>query len=320
LCPSAYKKSQGLNYQNPHAGQQPLWSAKSIGDILQNRMYVGDMVQGKQRVKSYKIHTQEQVPAKEWFIVKNTHQPIIARDLFESVQELLKRDTRTAPQQKKLYLFSGFLRCADCGKALARSEVKGTVYYFCRTYKNQSKTACTKHSLKHERLEAAVLYAIQQHIYAAVNYSKISEELSAAPLQKSRSLRLDILAETKEKELAKIRRYKQTAYQDWKDGEITQSDYRQMSEDYEQQIQAVKTVLDNLTAERAGLANGMDTENPFLVSFRKFENIVKLTRDVVIELVDQIKVHENSNVSIKLKFPDEIRRIMAYIEIKTDAV
>jgi len=74
-------------------------------------------------------------------------------------------------------------------------------------------------------------------------------------------------------ELAKIMRYKQAVWQDWKDGEITHSDHRHMSEDYERQIQAIKAVLDNLTAERAELENGIDTENPFLVAFRKHENI-----------------------------------------------
>ena len=112
-------------------------------------------------------------------------------------------------------------------------------------------------------------------------------------------------------------RYKQSIYQDWKDGEITHTDYRHMSEDYERQMQAIKTVLDNLTAEQAELENGIDTENPFLVTFKKFENIDKLTREVLIELVEQIKVHENGNISVKFKFADELRRIMEYIEINT---
>ncbi len=319
LCPSEYKKSKGLNYQNPHAEAKPLWSAKTINDILKNRLYVGDMVQGRQRVKSYKIHTQEQVPQSEWYIVENTHEPIIDRAIFEKVQQLLKRDTRTAPQQKTLYLFSGFLRCADCGKAMARSKVKGTVYYFCRTYKDQSKTACTKHSIKHNRLEMAVLYAIQQQIYLAVHYSDTIAQINTTPLQKSQSIRLGSLIEAKERECSKIMRYKQSIYQDWKDGEITHSDYRNMSEDYERQISAVNTVLDNLTAERAELENGIDTENPFLVAFSKYENIDKMTREVMIELVDHIKVHENGNISVKFKFADELRRIMEYIEINTQS-
>lgn len=319
LCPSEYKKSKGLNYQNPNSDKKPLWSAKTVGDILKNRLYAGDMVQGRQRVKSYKIHTQEQVPESEWYIVENTHEPIIDRAVFEKVQSLLKRDTRTAPQEKKLYLFSGFLRCADCGKAMSRSQVKGTVYYFCRTYKDQSKAACTKHAVKHNRLEAAVLYAIQQQVYLAVCYSAMIAHINTLPLQKSQSIRLTALIEAKEKERAKIMRYKQSIYQDWKDGEITHSDYRHMSEDYERQISAINTVLDNLTAERAELQNGIDTENPFLATFRKYENIDKLTREVLIGLVELIKVHENGNISVKFKFADELRRIMEYIEINTQA-
>ncbi|KAB1437977.1 recombinase [Tissierella sp. P1] len=319
LCPSEYKKSKGLNYQNPSGSERPLWSSKTVSDILKNRLYVGDMVQGRQRVKSYKIHTQEQVPENEWYIVENTHEPIIERPIFEKVQELLKRDTRTAPQKKKLYLFSGFLRCADCGKAMSRSQVKGTVYYFCRTYKDQSKTACTKHSVKHNRLEAAVLYAIQQQVYLAVHYANTLEYISTAPLQKSQSIRIEALIDAKEKERSKIMRYKQSIYQDWKDGEITHSDYRHMSEDYERQIAALGEVLKNLHAEREELQNGITAESPCLVVFKKFENIDKLTREVLVELVDHIKVHENGNISVKFKFADELRRIMEYIEINTQS-
>jgi DNA invertase Pin-like site-specific DNA recombinase len=319
LCPSEYKKSKGLNYQNPSGSERPLWGAKTISDILKNRLYIGDMVQGRQRVKSYKIHTQEQVPENEWYIVENTHEPIIERPIFEKVQELLKRDTRTAPQKKKLYLFSGFLRCADCGKAMSRSRVKGTVYYFCRTYKDQSKTACTKHSIKHNRLEAAVLYAIQQQVYLAVHYANTLEYISTAPLQKSQSIRIEALIEAKEKERSKIMRYKQSIYQDWKDGEITHSDYRHMSEDYERQIAALGEVLKNLHAEREELQNGITAESPCLVVFKKFETIDRLTREVLIELVDHIKVHENGNISVKFKVADQLRRVMEYIEINTQS-
>ncbi len=319
LCPAEYKRSKGMNYQNPHAEHKPLWSAKTVGDILKNRVYVGDLVQGRQRVKSYKIHKQEQVPQDEWFVVENTHAPIIDRETFDKAKALLKRDTRTAPKQTKLYLFSGFLRCADCGKSMSRSEVKGTVYYLCRTYKDQSKTACTKHSIKHGRLEMAVLYAIQQQVYLAVSFSETISHINAAPLQKSQSARIDGLIAAKEKELAKVMRYKQSIYQDWKDGEITHSDYRHMSEDYERQAAEIKAVLGNLTAELAEIENGIDTENPFLTAFRKYENIDKLTREVLIELVDFIKVHESGNISVRFKFADELRRIMEYIDVNTQS-
>lgn len=90
-------KKQGLKLPKSERFRKPLWSAKTISDILKNRLYIGDMVQGRQRVKSYKTHTQEQVPENEWYIVENTHEPIIERLILDKVQELLKRDTRTAP-------------------------------------------------------------------------------------------------------------------------------------------------------------------------------------------------------------------------------
>ena len=112
-------------------------------------------------------------------------------------------------------------------------------------------------------------------------------------------------------------RYKQSIYQDWKDGEITHNDYDHMSEDYERQIAVINTILDNLTVKREQLQNNVDTEDPFLATFKKFENIDKLTREVLIELVDHIKVHENGSISIKFQFADKLRRVMEYIEINT---
>lgn len=318
LCPAAYKKSKGMKYKNPNVtGGNPLWCAMSVSNLLKNRIYVGDMVQGRYRIKSYKIHVQETVPEDEWFIVENTHKPIISREDFAKVQELLKKDTRTAPKQKTLYLFSGFLRCADCGKAMTRSKVRGNVYYYCRTYKDQSKTACTKHTIKHNHLEQAVLYAVKQQVYIAVSLSEMVSRINTAPLQKSQSIRLNELIASKEKELSKISRYKQSIYQDWKDGEINHKDYRQMKEDYERQIEAISEVIGNLQTEKAEIENGIDVENPFLVAFRKYENINKLTRDILIELVDTIKVYENGNISVRFKFANEYRRVAEYIEVNT---
>ena len=145
------------------------------------------------------------------------------------------------------------------------------------------------------------------------------------PLTKSsqrsgQSFRLDELIATKEKELAKITRYKQSLYQDWKDGEITQQDYRSMKADYERQVAALSDVLERLTAERAELANGVDNEHPALVAFMKYQNIDKLTREALIDLVDHIKVYENGNISVKCKFADEFRKIAEYIEINTSEI
>ena len=321
LCPTAYKQQQGLKYNAPNAQDNPMWSTITIDTILKNRVYVGDMVQGRQRVKSYKIHIQEKVPEEKWFIVENTHEAIIDRETFAKVQRLLKRDTRTAPKSKQLYLFSGFLKCADCGRAMSRIASKGIyVYYQCGTYKSLSKKACTMHSIKSDRLEAGVLFAIQQQVHLAITYSELVARINSAPLKKSKSKRLEDTIAAKEKELAKVMRYKQALYQDWKDGEITRNDYRHMSEDYEQQIEALTRIMQTLTAEQEQLENGVDAESPCLTAFLKYRNIDKLTREILGELIDHIKVYEGGNISVKFKYADEFRRIAEYIELNSPMV
>ena len=321
LCPTASKQQQGLKYNAPNAQGNPMWSTITIDTILKNRVYVGDMVQGRQQVKSYKIHIQEKVPEEEWFIVENTHEAIIDRETFAKVQSLLKRDTRTAPKAKQLYLFSGFLKCADCGRAMSRIASKGIyVYYQCGTYKSLSKKACTMHSIKSDRLEAGVLFAIQQQVHLAITYSELVARINSAPLKKSKSKRLEDTIAAKEKELAKIMRYKQALYQDWKDGEITRNDYRHMSEDYEQQFEALTRIMQTLTAEQEQLENGVDAESPCLTAFLKYRNIDKLTREILGELIDHIKVYEGGNISVKFKYADEFRRIAEYIELNSPMV
>lgn len=306
LCPSAYKRQKGLKYQNPNADMgKGLWSVMTVTGILKNQIYTGYMVQGRYRKKSYKIHVQEAVPEEEWFIVPNTHEPIIKREDFNQVQELLKRDTRTAPNQKSLYLFSGFLRCGDCGKAMTRSKVKNNVYYHCSTYKNQSKRACTKHTIRHRDLEPAVLEVIRQLISAGVCYQEVIQEIDAAPKKESRSDLLKGLIQTKEKELYRITHYKQSLYEDWKDGEITKRDYQQMKEDYERRSEAIQHILYHLQDKREELDRSNELENPALEVYRKSGNINELTRDILIQLVDYIRIYENGSICVKLRFADE---------------
>ena len=89
-----------------------------IHSILTNPTYTGDLAQGRSRVKSYKVHEVESVPREEWVEVAGTHEAIIDYETFDKVQALLQRDTRTSPKGREVHLFSGFLKCADCGRQL----------------------------------------------------------------------------------------------------------------------------------------------------------------------------------------------------------
>ena len=198
--------------------------------------------------------------------------------------------------------------------ALARTTMYIILAQPTRTVPGQP-APCTQSSMNGWRL--LFCFAVQHQVHLAVSYSEIVTQINSAPIKKSQSYRLDDLIAAKERELTKITRYKQSLYQDWKDGEITQQEYRDMKADYERQTSDISAVLTRLNAERAELANGVDNEHPALVAFMKYQNIEALNREILVELVDYIKVYENGNISVKFKFADELRKIAEYIEINT---
>lgn len=64
----------------------------------------------------------------------------------------------------------------------------------------------------------------------------------------------------------------------------------------------------------------MDTETPFLSAFLKYQNIDKLTQEILAELIDYIKVDEDFNISVKFKYTDEFLCMAEYIELNTPMV
>ncbi len=317
LCPGMYKrKVLGLDYRNPklEMTKRPLWSITTVRYILKNRIYCGDMVQGKQRIKSYKIHVQETVPEEDWYVVENVHEAIIDRETFMKVQMLMKKNTRTAPNEKRVYLFSGFLQCGDCGKTMIRSAVKNHVYYYCKTYKTQSKTACSKHNIRDEQLTEAVLQAIRQQVYLALDYEKAIDAMDKTPIMKRQIKKLTSLIAQKKQEIEKLTRYKREVYQDWKNGDLSFEDYKDMRSEYEQELDALNGLIERLEIEIESVEDSFREESPFLTAFKKYQNVTVITRELLIALVDHIEVYEGGNIKIVFNYADELQKLETYLQ------
>lgn len=80
--PTAYRRIKGLPVSSAVA-DDPMWGARMIHEVLTNPIYTGDLVQGRRRVKSYKVHQIEAVPEEEWVRVPNTHETIIEHEVFD---------------------------------------------------------------------------------------------------------------------------------------------------------------------------------------------------------------------------------------------
>lgn len=149
--PTAYKARQGSRYTRPGPGNDGLWTPTTVARLLKNPVYGGTLVQGRQRVVSYKVHQTVSVPPEDWYRVEGTHAPLVSPEDFQRVQAL-GEGVRCAPGGEGPHLFAGLLRCADCGKAMTRRRARGTVYYHCSTYRRKSKAACTKHTIREDVL------------------------------------------------------------------------------------------------------------------------------------------------------------------------
>ena len=315
LNPAAYKRSKGMKYNNPQIDKNDgLWQGTSITTILSNEMYIGTMVQGKQKVISYKVHDKVAVPEDEWYRVPNTHEPIIDKELFDRVQELQSKDTRRAPGKRQNYLFSGFLRCADCKKAMTRKPSKNLIYYNCSTYKRKSKTKCSIHSIRLDVLEPAVLTTIQKQIELVEHLAEVIDEINKAPVVENKSTRLEASLKLRTQELEKAENIVTDLYLDWKNGDITRDQYRKMKEKFETQAEQLKVTIEHIKEEIEVMGEGITSDNPYLTTFLKHKNIQTLTQGILSELVKDISVHEGGEITIVFKFEDQFRRIVDFIE------
>ena len=101
LSPAEYKKSCGIKYSaNLQTKKQAIWSAVAITRILTNESYTGTLIQGKVTTPNYKVKKTVIKDEEDWVVIPNAFEAIITKEQFDMVQEILKKDTRVAPDKK----------------------------------------------------------------------------------------------------------------------------------------------------------------------------------------------------------------------------
>lgn len=153
--PTEYKRLHGLCYTQPAAKLSTMWKYSAISSMLSNEIYIGNMVQGKYGSISYKTKKNKPKPREEWYRVEGTHDPVIDRELWNRVQELIKQ--RAKPfTAGTIGLFAKKVRCMNCGYTM-RSSKNHNKYYLKCSSRHVSDDACIGAFISVEKLEQAVL-------------------------------------------------------------------------------------------------------------------------------------------------------------------
>lgn len=307
LSPMEYKRSLGMKYTTSFKGNdRALWTAASVLRVLKNPVYTGVLVQGKATTVSFKVHKRVTKDESQWAVVENNHEAVISRSDFETVQEVLKRDTRRSPDKDAVSLFSGMVFCGDCGAAMVRKTVpaggRKYVYYVCSAHKQYK--SCKPHRIRDTALEDIVLDSLQRHIREVVDMSELLDMVDTAPLRTAQAQKVQHQLDSKLKEYEKLQRLLASLYENLADGVIDRNEYGKLKQSFNARAAEAEKQMDALRGILADIqTKGMD--NAWMDEFKRRQGLKALDRAVVVALIDKIMVHSNDTVEIIYRWQDE---------------
>ena len=307
LSPMEYKRSLGMKYTTSFkTSAKAAWSAGTVIRILKNPIYTGVLIQGKETTPSYKVHKRIAKDKSEWTVIENSHEAIISGIDFDSVQKVLKCDTRRSPDDKAVGLFSGMLFCGDCGASMVRKTVpageKKYVYYVCSAHKQDK--SCSPHRMRDTALEEIILDSLRQHIREVVNMSELLDITDTAPLRTAQAQKVQRQLDKKREEYEKLQKLLMSLYENLTDGVIDREEYARLkasftarADEAEKQMDALRESLNDIQSH--------GTENVWMNEFIKRQELAELDRAVVVALIDKILIHSNDVVEIIYRWQDE---------------
>lgn len=312
LPPSEYKKRQGLSYKSGfQTARVSAWGPMAIRSILLNPVYIGTLIQGKRGTPNYKVKQMRVRSEKEWSVVEHNHDPIVDELVFHTVQQLMKQDTRTAPESETVQPLAGVLFCADCGRSMCRRSVKQGdktfYYYICSTSKKGGD--CSGHSIAQEKLENAVLRAISGQIDMIVEMERLLSEIGLDNIRASRLKRMDVMIAEKTQEIETTKDFRMKLVEAYRDDLIDKSEYDMMRMKYSQMIESSQNGLSALMEQRRQLNEETTGARSWVESFLKYRDSRKLTREMVATLVNKIEVFEDKRLKIRFNYKDEMASI-----------
>lgn len=315
LCPAEYKQVNGENYKNCNRLESTTyWSYSTINSILHREMYVGNMVQGTkhQRMRS----KQKKVPKEDWIIVENTHEPIIDKETWEKARSLLNKRTRELDLETNKNIFAGFVKCGDCGRSMVknmwrRADGSKTYSMYCGTYKRNGKEYCTPHTFPMKVLEEIVLSDLKIIVQ---NIDDLREMVKAQGFTAAKVKRIADTELSKIKtELERVRKLKKSIYEDYKEELISKEEFLIYREDYLKKEELYLKQVEALEEKKKENITEDVFETTWLKRLVELKDIEALDRDIVVEMISEVKVYENRKIKITYNFSDELEHLFTSV-------
>ena len=145
-------------------------------------------------------------------------------------------------------------------------------------------------------------------------------QIKASPITKKRQDKWELEINNIQKRLDYIPIMKQKIYDDYCGDILDESEYKHFNKQYDDEKQSLVSKLSYITAETAKLESDFVDNNPWLSAMERFINEKELTREMLLTMVERIKVSGNRTVEIKFKFADEYKRMLLQYLEESEAV
>ena len=293
----------GINIakKSPYSG---LWSSERVSFMLQNEVYIGNMVQGRVAKINYKSKKCIKKTKENWIVVEDTHEPIVDREVFLKVRELIKSRNHTRSRTHD-FLLKGMIFCHECGYPLSvinrkNSRGEDTLYFMCRTYQRFTKSgACTSHCIKENVITQAVLSKIDEVCKSFIN----SREL--LPVAQKVIKIADETAQT-ESEICELKSKislltanLDKMYMDRLNGILADSDFERIYKQVKSERAALQEKIKDLEMYAEDLPS-MEERAEKLV--KKFVGSALANRELLVSLVERIELTKDKEIIIKFRF------------------
>ena len=281
------------------------WNTNAVVKILERQEYTGCTVNFKTYTKSLKFKKRMENPKENQRIFEGTQPAIIEMGQWERVQAL-RENKRRPTKTGKTSIFSGLVRCADCGAKL--------YYCTCNTYKDDSQDhfvcsnyksntgSCQIHYIREVTLYKRVLECIQRTLtYVRLFRDDFTQEMlaqdeasrKAALTQKRKALSG---AQKRMEELDKII---QRLYEDSVLGKLSDARYMKLSAQYETEQAEIGRLAKALEQEIESEAGQVADVGRFLQLADRYSDLRELNAATVNELIEKIVIHSPEKIGGK---------------------
>ncbi len=299
-CPGWFQYSRNGGCARFFEGQPEekryVWSQAYLKNILKDETYIGNTVHNRQATVSYKNKKVVRNPQEKWLRIEGTHEAIIDKDVFETVQQQIASRRREC-KNKTSQIFSGILKCADCGWAMRYCARIGKrnpyAHYTCGKYKDYQTRGCTTHYIRYDALYAYVLARIQHWSARAIEDEEalLNQLLSAGDRERNAAQKKQTMELKKaEKRKVEVDGLFAKLYEDWAAGRITEYNFNMLTAKYQTEQGELAEKIDTLTVELDTVKQTESDARKWIDLIQQYANPTELTAPLLNTLIEKILV------------------------------